>query len=451
MRLMTDLNRNAGVDSRPSGPIQGHASERDPIPSTATGAHAPLMQGNVSMPANRTSTCAIVTCGALLLFGAASAKEARSRKFTNCDKQLEKAVTRYQKGRYSDVRISLDEFKYQCSGHPAMDTALFYLGMAMLKSNQEEQAKIQFERLLQDFPKSAFAEEAHFRIGYASYQASPVAQRDQSYTEKAIHEFSTFLERRPDSDYADSARHYIELCHKKLAKKRFLNARFYEKLNHDEAAVVYYSALIERYPASELIPEATLSLARALIRLNRQSEARALLQTLLDSDAPADIARSARTILTRLDSGAQPEKASGSEPAQKRQSVKPADESPEPANEGGTPEADAADTRDAGPDEAAADAKPAATERAKAARATTNESQPSPADSSRIEQIEQMEPQPTDTSGQPAGSAEPAAETGGGAESREVASESAIAPQDPSADSASSAPAHSRPEAPAGD
>ncbi len=299
----------------------------------------------------------VITLSALVLVATTSARDTHGRKFGNCNRQLEKAITKYEKGRYSDVRIILDEFKYQCSGHPAMDSALFYLGMAMLNGKQQELAKVEFERLLQDFPRSPFAEEAHFRIGCASYHGAPIAQRDQNLTEQAIREFRSFLERRPDSKFADSAWYYIEKSRQKLAKKRFMNARFYEKLEHDEAAVVYYKSLISEYPNSSLIPEAKVLLAKALVRLSRPTEAKAIIQGLLDDTPSDEVARDARLVLARLEGRRKPEK-----PAAARNAVSEQSDAASSAEKGDTL---TETTRDQSEADANADAESQGTEAGK--------------------------------------------------------------------------------------
>ncbi len=251
----------------------------------------------------------------MVIFGSISASFAKTEeKSDKCTEQFHKALKRYEKQRHHDVRVILDELKYQCGGHPAMDSILYYLGKSLLETKGYAEASVEFERLLQDYPRSVFAEEAHFRIGYASYKQSNPVQKDQSQTYTAMRAFSSFLEQRPESEYADSARRYIDIAQEKLAEKEYRNARFYERIEQYESAVVYFRDLIERFPRSKYIPEARFALAENLLRTSRPSEAEEVLQDLLNNDPPDALRRKATMIMKQefgkqqnvLKQGAQP-------------------------------------------------------------------------------------------------------------------------------------------------
>ncbi|MFP4417159.1 MAG: outer membrane protein assembly factor BamD, partial [Chitinispirillaceae bacterium] len=218
-----------------------------------------------------------------------------------CLDRLHKALRKYENQRYHDTRAILDEAKYQCSGHPAMDSILYYLGMSLLQTKSYMEARVEFERLVQDHPRSAFAEEAHFRVGLAAYKQSNPPQKDQAQTHVAIRALSGFIHQRPESEYADSAQKYVDMAYEKLAEKEYHNARFYEQIEKYESAVVYLRDLIERYPESKYIPQAQLALAQDLIRISRPSEAKEVLETLLAGDPPKQIKRKARQLLKEDD------------------------------------------------------------------------------------------------------------------------------------------------------
>jgi outer membrane protein assembly factor BamD len=220
-----------------------------------------------------------------------SARERRKRRKPryNCSEEIQKALSLYERGRFGRVSTILSEVKLQCSGHQVIDTALYYNGKALLETKSEGEAKNEFQRLIQDFPNSPFYEEAHFLIGYCSYLESYPPDRDQSITREAIRELREFAEQFPQSEFADSARVYLKKCRGKLAQKEYNNARFYERIGEYEAAVIYYQSLIENYPESELILQAELNLAEALIHVNRTTEAKAVVDELSDETVHKEI------------------------------------------------------------------------------------------------------------------------------------------------------------------
>jgi len=243
----------------------------------------------------------VLLCCALVI--PATARRNRDKKY-DCSEKVNKAIERYEKGRYSEVKTILDEVHYNCTGHRVIDTALYYLGMSYLKAKQGIEAQNEFERLLQSFPNSPFADEVRFRIGQSIYLQSTPYNRDQSETRQAIRSFGDYLSLYPNSPFADSVSHYLEKCHDKLAHREFDIARFYHKIEEFDAAIIYYRSTIQEYPESRYIPEAKVFLAGALIATNRTSEAREVLDDLLSGGYTDEIARRSRLLETKLESKA---------------------------------------------------------------------------------------------------------------------------------------------------
>ncbi len=235
-----------------------------------------------------------------LFFGTVEARSKRRKRF-NCSDKIQKAINYYNKKKhYNKVKTILNEVKIQCSGHASMDTALFYLGRSFLGSKQSSEARMEFEVLIQDFPKSVFYEEANFLLGYCSYQESSIYERDQTETKEAIREFNNFIESFPESPFADSAKHYMTICIEKLAKKEVKAAQFYEKIDQYDAAITYYKIIIEDFPLSGFIPGCRLALARNLFKTNRLTEAGKTLETLLSLQINDDIKKKAQLLAGRI-------------------------------------------------------------------------------------------------------------------------------------------------------
>ncbi len=238
-----------------------------------------------------------------LLIGALSLEaRPKKRKRYDCNTQVEKALQYYnERKHYNKVKTILNEVKMHCSGHPIMDTVLYFLGKSFLGSRQSSSARMEFEVLIQDFPKSPFYEEAHFLIGVCSLEEAHIYERDQVETKQAIREFNEFLETFPKSTFADSAKEYRQRCIDKLAKKEFMNARFYEKVDQYEAAITYYKLILENFPHSEYVPECKLGLARNMIKISRFKEANEILDALLADDKNDDIKVRAKLLKNRLE------------------------------------------------------------------------------------------------------------------------------------------------------
>ncbi len=237
----------------------------------------------------------------LLFFGVENVYAKKRAKRFDCSAKIARAMARYKKRRYNDVKTILDQVKMNCTGHAAMDTAFYFLGKAYLATKQPIQASIEFEILIQDFPNSSFSEEAHFLLGICNYKESNSYERDQVKTREAIRDFEDFVEMFPKSHFADSAEKYLTECREKLVKKEFMNSRFYEKIDKFDAAIVYYRIIIENFPQSSYIPECQLFLAKNFVRVSRPGEAVVVLNTLLSSDADGEVKKKAQVLLSRIE------------------------------------------------------------------------------------------------------------------------------------------------------
>jgi outer membrane protein assembly factor BamD len=246
-------------------------------------------------------TTSFIRISTVLFLCACVAFGAKKRhKEYDCGKQVQKAVQKYEKKRYEDVKTILDEVRMQCGGSSIIDTVRYYLGMANLRAKSYSDAQIEFEQVTQNFPNSAYAEESEFRIGQCSFMDSPEYDRDQAKTNDAIRQLSEFIDAHPQSAFTDSAKTFLNKAFDKLAHKDFSGARFYEKIREYEAAIVYYQIVINDHPASAYVPEAKLGLANALAKVNRVSECVTLLDEIDKSNYGADITRKAQLLRSRL-------------------------------------------------------------------------------------------------------------------------------------------------------
>ena len=244
----------------------------------------------------------VILTTAMLFIAAEDASAKRTKRY-DCAGRIDRAIKYYNKKRWGDVKTVLDEVKINCSGYGAMDTALYYLGKACIAMKQYSSASLEFEVFLQDYPNSPFAQEVHFLIGNCKLKEASTYERDQTKTKDAIRELEEFLELYPEGQYADSAKRSIEEGREKLVKKEVMNARFYEKIEQYDAAIVYYKIIIDEFPQSSYIGESKLALARNLYNVSRPKDATAILNELISSDTDEETKRKAKMLLNRIEKG----------------------------------------------------------------------------------------------------------------------------------------------------
>jgi outer membrane protein assembly factor BamD len=236
----------------------------------------------------------------LFLSSCASTAKSQAKHLYECSERVHEAMQKYNQKRYSSAQFILTDVLAKCPGHNATDTALFYLGKSWLGMKKPDEAKLEFDRLVQSFANSPFNEEAIYLLGYSSFKASSPWYLDQTSTKEAIGKLKEFIETYPQSPFADSARACLDSCNNKLAIKEYEAAVFYEKIAQFDAAIVYLKNVGEAYPKSSVAPLAKLSMANDLIETKRPAEANAVLDELLDQTHDETILKKTRALKLRV-------------------------------------------------------------------------------------------------------------------------------------------------------
>jgi outer membrane protein assembly factor BamD len=248
----------------------------------------------------KNSKTALVIASLVIVAMTMHVSAAKPKKLFDCTGKIQKAIEKYNKKKYLDCQDILTEVLTQCPGHSAYDTALYYQAKSMLATKKYEEAKTEFDRLASTYPNSPFYEEAFFRIGQCMSLESNAPDLDQATTKDAQGRLKDFCESFSKSVYVDSARILIARTEDKLAEKELLNARFYEKIDQFDAAVVYYKLMIQEFPQSKLVPDAMLAMAEDLIKANRMGEAAVVLDDVSSRSNDDAVLKKARSMKSKL-------------------------------------------------------------------------------------------------------------------------------------------------------
>ena len=213
---------------------------------------------------------------------------ARPTKRENCQKRFEKGVTAYEAGRVGSAISNLSSVRLNCIGTFEYPDSVYYvLGQSYLNARKAAEARLEFRVITQEFPHSEFREEALYLMGYCSFKAAPIVERESKNINRAMRELNIFLSEYPGSEYRDSAKIYIDSCYAHLVAKEFYSADYYIIVEKYESAIVYYNSIINDYPYSPRIPEAKIKLTESLIGAYRFSEAASMIEELATLDVDA--------------------------------------------------------------------------------------------------------------------------------------------------------------------
>jgi len=156
---------------------------------------------------------------------------------------------------------------YPTAGKTQFDKAMSYY-------NDQDYVKaiIEFEKLLNDFPNSIYADDAQY------YMA--LSYKHLHYYNSAILEFKNFLSVYTNSAFADDAQFNIGDC--------------YYAIGNYQQALIEYQKVIDDYPNSNLADEAQYSMSHSYLKLELYSPAIASFQKVVTNYPASEFADDAQ-------------------------------------------------------------------------------------------------------------------------------------------------------------
>jgi len=132
----------------------------------------------------------------------------------------------------------------------------YKIGLYFLENNMFQEARDEFEKVLNDYPDSEWAKAAKYQTAVCDAKRSTGAPYDQKITQTAVEEFKKFVEHYPEADLSDAAKKQIQGLRNREAESQFQIAQFYEKQKKYEAAKIYYETIANDFRDSSWAAEA---------------------------------------------------------------------------------------------------------------------------------------------------------------------------------------------------
>ncbi len=136
----------------------------------------------------------------------------------------------------------------------------YKIGLYLKEKGEYQQARDEFEKTMDDYPNSEWAQASKFQIAMADTSRASDAQHEQKVTSIAMEEFNEFIKTHPDSQLTPEAKAQIDLLKDKKAENNFIIASFYQKQKKLKAARIYYKEVAKDYADTPWGPKALAQL-----------------------------------------------------------------------------------------------------------------------------------------------------------------------------------------------
>ncbi len=130
---------------------------------------------------------------------------------------------------------------------PYAPASQYKIGLFHLEKQEYQQARDAFEKTVNDYPDSKWAESARYQIAVADAKRSVGAQYDQQTTTIAVQGFEDYVKNNPDSQLSASAKSQIDTLRLKEAENNFVVGEYYWKTKKYKSAKIYWQTVVDQY------------------------------------------------------------------------------------------------------------------------------------------------------------------------------------------------------------
>ena len=127
----------------------------------------------------------------------------------------------------------------------------YRVGYCSLQLGEYEEAVFEFQKIIESRPEKSLLEKAEYQLGVSFLKQSLPAQRDQTMTDRAIVQFSRFLAKYPQSEFAEDVKEKMSMMRDRRAESLYSICLFYKKHKEKRALLFYCGELIRHFPETE--------------------------------------------------------------------------------------------------------------------------------------------------------------------------------------------------------
>jgi len=136
----------------------------------------------------------------------------------------------------------------------------YKIGLYLKEKGMYQEARDEFEKTMNDYPTSEWAQASKFQIAMADTSRASDAQHEQKVTSIAMDEFNEFVKTHPDSQLTPEAKEQMVRLKEKEAENNFVIAKFYQKQKNLKAARIYFKEVADNYADTSWGPKALAQL-----------------------------------------------------------------------------------------------------------------------------------------------------------------------------------------------
>ena len=163
----------------------------------------------------------------------------------DADAKYEAAFEYFNNGKYTKAASLFESLSMLTDGTERDDTVKYYWGLSNYKAKDYYTADTNFEKFVENYPRSPFASEARYLRLDCLYLQTLRYELDQSPTYKAMNAISEYILEFPKSSHVQSCRDMLIDLNARLDRKAYEGARLYYKMEDYLASRVAFRNVLK--------------------------------------------------------------------------------------------------------------------------------------------------------------------------------------------------------------
>lgn len=161
------------------------------------------------------------------------------------DAKYEAAFQYFNEGKYSKAATLFESMAVMTNGTERDDTVRYYWGLSNYKFKDYYTAETNFEKFLENYPRSPFASEARYLRIDCLYRQTLRYELDQAPTYKAMNAISEYILDFPTNSHMQECKDMLEELNERLDKKAYEAAKLYYRMEDYLASHVAFRNVLK--------------------------------------------------------------------------------------------------------------------------------------------------------------------------------------------------------------
>jgi outer membrane protein assembly factor BamD len=161
------------------------------------------------------------------------------------DAKYEAAFQYFNEGKYSKASTLFESMAVMTNGTERDDTVRYYWGLSNYKFKDYYTAETNFEKFLENYPRSPFASEARYLRIDCLYRQTLRYELDQAPTYKAMNAISEYILDFPTNSHMQECKDMLEELNERLDKKAYEAAKLYYRMEDYLASHVAFRNVLK--------------------------------------------------------------------------------------------------------------------------------------------------------------------------------------------------------------